>query len=134
MLTRIRIEVEAEDSAAEVVEALDKYEEAVQHVEAGRLRVERGIDALPLDWSKTNAERPGFFNAELGRTVTDEVIEKDKERSGYRGRRVVQLESRGVVGGLRSDHDHSECLGGGSFCVTQSSPGISFAAPDKAAA
>jgi len=107
MLTRIRIEVE-EATAAECVEALAKYEHAIQQQEARRYRELWPISAM-LDtqggeskvntpeeeyptpdhaWSVGINERD-FYNSQFGREVTDEVIEFDSSLPGYRGRRVV---------------------------------------------
>lgn len=113
MLTRIRIEVEGEDSAAATEEALAKYEHAIQVMEAqryGKVRmggcrgeepaVGDANDPTPLHvrneaqlspaWAAPVVER-GFYNDELGREVTDEVIEYDASIPGYKGRRVVQF-------------------------------------------
>jgi hypothetical protein len=104
MLTRFRIEVE-EQTVAEAVEALTKYEHALQCAEAGRYDAQWPVELTfdpgePLEaapskeaftcWDKPLAERE-WFNEELGREVTDEVIEFDPELPGYRGRRVVRL-------------------------------------------
>lgn len=114
MLTRIRIEVSGEDSAAATSEALSKYEHALQVIEAerhGTLRMghargekteifdgskgappEALVRAAQIapDWPTPVVDR-GFYNSELGREVTDEVIEYDPSLPGYKGRRVVQF-------------------------------------------
>lgn len=120
MLSRFRIEVEGCDSAEQVVEALNKYEHVLQVMEAQRLGVgrkgnARGEEAANLTegesvyeantrqmaapWGVPVVER-GFYNGELGREITDEVIEKDKDKPGYKGRRVVQLTHDDRTGGL----------------------------------
>jgi hypothetical protein len=114
MLTRIRIEVEGEDSAAATEQALTKYEHAIQVAEAQRYRqVRKGrclgegsageavdykeaaqvpdeLAQLAPVWSIPVLER-GFYADKLGRKVTDEVIEYDPGIPGYKGRRVVQF-------------------------------------------
>ena len=111
MLTRIRIEVEGEDSAAATEEALTKYEHVIQVMEANRFGLlrkgsARGEEALArpegqsayeanvlqthAGWGVRVDER-GFYNEVLGREVTDEVIEYDASLPGYKGRRVVQF-------------------------------------------
>lgn len=122
MLTRIRIEVEGEDSAAACEEALTKYEHAIQTAEYERYvaagREIKGTHTLPV-WSTPVVER-NFYNGQLGREVTDEVIEYDASIPGYKGRRVVcfrRIDTRSTAA--------REALASGS---------ISFAAPDKAAA
>lgn len=150
MLTRIRIEVEGEDSAAACEEALTKYEHVIQVMEANRhglLRKgnARGEEAAELaegqsvyeanilqahaGWGVRVDER-GFYNEALGREVTDEVIEFVPDHPGYRGRRVVQyrrIDTRSVRIGE---------AGTGSTALrgTHSSSSITFAAPEKAAA
>lgn len=91
MLTRIRIEVSDEDSAAATEAALTKYEEALHQVEGRRFGLPLSYEVLDLDWEKPTGERVGNFNEELGREVTDEVIEYDASLPGYKGRRVVQF-------------------------------------------
>lgn len=103
MLTRIRIEVEGCDSAQQVVDDLDKYEHSIQVTEAQRVRVAYdGKETLHADGWEVPTVKRDFFNEQLGREITDEVIEKDKERAGYKGRRVVQFECD-VVGGLKTE-------------------------------
>ena len=129
MLTRIRIEVEGEDSAAATEEALTKYEHAIQVAEAdryGALRMggclgeepaEHAEDGPPIHlaaaarcapaWKVPTVGR-GFYNEELGREVTDEVIEYDPSLPGYKGRRVVQfrrLDTRRPA----LDHHREDC-------------------------
>ena len=101
MLTRVRIEVE-EETAEACVEALMKYEHAIQQQEARRYR-----DTWPVEFSDKHANTPeeeyptpdqpwsddavprSFFNGQFGREITEEVIEYDSSLPGYRGRRVV---------------------------------------------
>lgn len=55
-----------------------------------------------IPWGHAPVKRD-FFNEQLGREVTDEVIEYDKALPGYRGRRVVQLrriDTRSGRGGI----------------------------------
>lgn len=85
MLTRVRIEVEGEESASAAEEALNKYEIAIQLKEAGRYELCHGGQSL--DW---DANPSRGFPRELGREITDEVIEYDPSYPGYKGRRVVQ--------------------------------------------
>ena len=116
MLTRVRIEVE-EDTAEGCVEALAKYEHAIQQQEARRYRdqwpISATLDTRPEgeshvnssedeystpdhDWSDPIAERD-FYNEQLGREIYEEVIEYDPGLPGYKGRRVVgfkRLDSR----------------------------------------
>ncbi len=84
MLTRIRIEVSDEDSAAATSEALDNYESAVIAAEAERYRVLAPGDDEPENLG-------AYVRQQLGREVTDEVIEYDASLPGYKGRRVVQF-------------------------------------------
>jgi hypothetical protein len=96
MLTRIRIEVTGEDSAAATEAALSKYEHALQVTEAQRHGIgyvvepgdERSPEFAKDGWKQPVAERD-FYNQQLGREVTDEVIEYDPSLPGYKGRRVV---------------------------------------------
>ena len=103
MLKRFRIEVE-EQSIAETVEALSKYEHALQCAEAGRYDAQWPVELVsgpgePLEagpskeaftyWDKPRDERE-WFDEELGREVTDEVVELI-EPGLYKGRRVVQF-------------------------------------------
>jgi len=86
------VSISDEDSAAATEAALTKYEHALQITEAQRF----GVGAQPIGapkrvtdgWQKAVAERD-FYNSELGREVTDEVIEYDASLPGYKGRRVV---------------------------------------------
>ncbi len=104
MLTRIRIEVEGADSAAACEAELTKYEHALQATEADRYASE--FPPAPVSgrfqrWSVPGVERD-FYNTELGRAVTDEVIEYDPSLPGYKGRRVVQfnrIDMRGMTYG-----------------------------------
>ena len=132
MLTRVRIEVE-EDTAEACVEALSKYEHAIQLQEVRRYR-----DTWPITVTAQSVHRPPypgeyadpqptavlepitgaseyptpdqtweaplnvrtFFNDELGREITEEVIEFDASLPGYRGRRVVaykRLDTRSLT-------------------------------------
>jgi hypothetical protein len=90
MLTRIRIEVEGEDSAAATEEALTKYEHALQVTEAQRHGIAYGDGGAQYaeHWKVPGVERD-HYNSQLGREVTDEVIEYDPSLPGYKGRRVV---------------------------------------------
>lgn len=89
MLTRFRIEVQGADSAAACEEELAKYEHALQVTEADRYGI-TDADGKFRTWG-ARAEERHFYNPDLGREVTDEVIEYDVGLPGYRGRRVVQL-------------------------------------------
>ncbi len=93
MLTRIRIEVEGEDSAAATEEALSKYEHVIHLTEMARhdhSKVDH--ENLPQSYSwQQPVDRRNFYGGELGREVTDEVIEYDASLPGYKGRRVVQF-------------------------------------------
>lgn len=90
MLTRIRIEVTDEESAAFTSQALDRYESAVCASEEMRFGRKLGQSAHEiLDWtSDLRFDSPDNF---LGREVTDEVIQYDPGIPGYKGRRVVQF-------------------------------------------
>ncbi len=91
MLKRMRIEVDGEDSAAACEAALTKYEHALQVVEARRYGLHRSSPSEEVgDWDREPVDRD-FFSWDLGREVTDEVIEYDPSVPGYRGRRVVQF-------------------------------------------
>lgn len=94
MLTRFRIEVEGGDSAAATEAELTKYEHALQWTEASRYRCHRddkeAKEPLP-GWHDADVTGRSFFNSELGREVTDEVIEYDPGLPAYRGRRVVRF-------------------------------------------
>jgi hypothetical protein len=120
MLTRIRIEVEGADSAAACEEELSKYEHAMQVTEAQRygigyeyIETEKGINQSsathrPWDFS---VETRDFYNSQLGREVTDEVIEYDASLPGYRGRRVVQfkrMDTRAYTYGRADQHEVGE--------------------------
>lgn len=93
MLKRIRIEVEGE-SAAGVLAELDKYEHALQAAEAERFGL--GLDHDPTDrpyerfenWGVSVHERH-YFNEQLGREVTDEVIAFEPDGPNWVGRRVA---------------------------------------------
>jgi hypothetical protein len=101
MLTRVRIEVE-EETAEKCVEALMKYEHALHQQETRRYRLLWPISAggehvnTPEEeyptpdhpWSDDAVPR-SFCNSQLGREITEEVIEYDQSLPGYRGRRVV---------------------------------------------
>ncbi len=143
MLTRIRIEVEGEDSAAAAEEALTKYEHSIQVAEYERRYVAagreiKGTHALPV-WNTPVVNRD-FYNERLGREVTDEVIEYDPSLPGYKGRRVVQYRridtrSRTFAGEPRKERCTCDGKSACSLCPEPAtSNGISFAAPDKAAA
>ena len=108
MLTRVRIEVE-EETAEACVESMAKYEHAIQQQEARRYRrwwpISATLDTRPggeshvntpedgyptpdHDWDDPLAERD-FYNEQLSREITEEVIEYDSSLPGYKGRRVV---------------------------------------------
>lgn len=116
MLTRVRIEVE-ESTAERCVEALWKYEHAIVQQEVRRFRdiwpitvtmseprsseepmqeiecvevTEAEYPTPDQPWSDS-VEKRHWFNNELGREVTEEVIEYDESLPGYRGRRVVRF-------------------------------------------
>lgn len=80
MLKRVRIEVEGEESAAACSMAFDRYEHALHVAEGDRFQI--GGRTTERDWAQD----------QLGREVTDEVIEFDPSVPGYRGRRVVRYE------------------------------------------
>jgi hypothetical protein len=121
MLTRIRIEVSGEDSAAATEEALTKYEHAIQTAEYERYvaagRELSGTHELPV-WNVPTVERD-FYNGQLGREVTDEVIEYDPSLPDYKGRRVVSFRRIDTRSAAARE--------------TLASSRIDFAAPDKAA-
>jgi len=98
MLTRIRIEVSDEDSAAATEQALDRYEAALHTQEAFRFGF---IAPEPWEWGKLRAADQKILASEdLGREVSDEVIEYDASLPGYKGRRVVcfrRLDTRGAA-------------------------------------
>lgn len=79
MLTRIRIEVE-EDTPEQCVRALWKYELALQQEEALRWDLQEGIPT-PAGYD---------FGGDLGRELTEEVIEYDESVPAYKARRVVR--------------------------------------------
>jgi hypothetical protein len=111
MLTRIRIEVSDEDSAAATTEALDRYERAVSESEAARF----GMEAATI--------RKDVLADRLGRDVTDEVIEYDASLPGYKGRRVVcfkRLDTRSE--NLKPPPKATECATSSS--VTVKGPGF----------
>lgn len=89
MLTRVRIEVSGEDSSAAVVAALNKYEHALQVVEADRYRL-GSHESLAPDWGTPVRDRD-YVHALLGQEVTQEVVEFDPSSPGYKGRRVVKF-------------------------------------------
>ena len=106
MLKRVRIEVEGEESAAATEMALTKYEHALQVVECQRfdvggmtetvhahnhpepIRTFRTDRPVFKGWNDTGRDYADF---ELGRQVTDEVIEFDPSLPGYKGRRIVKF-------------------------------------------
>lgn len=105
MLRRVRIEVE-EETAEACVEALWKYEHALVQQEVRRYRHLWPIvqtDAAPIledadvwetadqPWTDSVEER-SFANSELGRQISEEVIEYVEDLPGYVGRRVVRFE------------------------------------------
>ena len=103
MLKRIRLEVEGE-SAAGVLAELDKYEHALQAAEAERFGLGRDHDdsGRPYErfegWGVSVHER-NYFNEQLGREVTDEVISFDPDGPNWAGRRVAvyrRLDLRGA--------------------------------------
>ena len=115
MLTRIRIEVEGEDSAAACEEALSKYEHALQETEIDRFRSLNEVDVPKVPatrWSTPIAERD-FYNGYHGREVTDEVIEYDPSIPGYKGRRVVQFKRVDTRGYVRASEEAAKELGRG---------------------
>jgi hypothetical protein len=96
MLKKLRIEVE-ESTAEECVEALSRYEHAIQQQEAKRFQYLwppwADYDAVPIEdmpWKIGSAARQ-FYDEELGREVKEEVIEYDATAPGYKGRRVVEF-------------------------------------------
>ena len=114
MLTKVRIEVE-EQTVGEVVDALSKYEHAIQCAEAQRYEAQWPAEftADPLkpgesvrvgpsyfsNW-RTPMEERDFFNFELGAELVEEVIEYDSGIPAWKGRRVVaykRLDSRSEV-------------------------------------
>ena len=134
MLTRVRIEVE-EETAEACVEALWKYEHAIQIAEARRYvhlwpvtvtepgegRPDEPMEPIDAEeqygirehpWSDDNVPR-SFFNSELGREVAEEVIEYDESIPGYKGRRVVRF--------ARLDTRHSTFLSLDAFEQTANS-------------
>src|ERR1043166_1857310 len=93
MLKRIRIEVE-EATAEECVSALNKYEHLLQIAEADRYGFVEEFDILKFpEWGTSTNER-NFYNGQLSREITEEVIQyapKDTVPRGYHGRRVVRF-------------------------------------------
>lgn len=85
MLKRVRIEVEGEESAAATEMALTKYEHALQVVECQRFDVGGMTETVHAH------NHPEPIRIELGRQVTDEVIEFDPSLPGYKGRRIVKF-------------------------------------------
>jgi hypothetical protein len=116
MLTRIRIEVSDEESAATAEMTLDKYEAELMAFEAGR----RDLSFANMDWEDIDGLR-----ALLGREVTDEVIEFDSSLPGYKGRRVVQF---------RRIDTRSANLAPVESTEASSSTSLNFAVPGKTAA
>lgn len=95
MLRKVRIEVE-EDTPEACVEALSKYEHAIQQQEAKRYQYLWPADPDGHPAIEDNAWRIGvaarhFYNQELGREIKEEVIEFDPSLPGYRGRRIVEF-------------------------------------------
>lgn len=105
MLTKVRIEVE-EQTVAETVEALAKYEHAIVCAEAQRYEAQwpREFVADPLrpeehdartdpssysNWNMPFEERE-FFAMELGRELMEQVIEYDPGLPGWKGRVVFR--------------------------------------------
>jgi hypothetical protein len=88
MLKRVRIEVEA-GSPDEAVCDLTKYEHALQAAEAERYGLGRVAGDTFRNWGISVGQRE-FYNEELGREITEEVIEYDAGGPSYLGRRVVQ--------------------------------------------
>lgn len=85
MLTRIRIEVSDEDSAAATSQALDRYETALMDAEAARFELD-GTDET-VTGPNGHPQFAESHDVALGREVTDEVIEYDRKAGTYRGRR-----------------------------------------------
>lgn len=91
MLRKIRIEVE-EATPEACVEALNKYEHAIQQQEAKRyhhlwpIDEEDHIEDVP--WSYGVAARR-YYHSLLGREILEEVIEYDASGPYYKGRRIV---------------------------------------------
>lgn len=91
MLKKIRIEVE-EPTPEACVEALNKYEHAVQQQEAKRFHhlwpidEEEHIEDVP--WSFGVSARR-YYNDLLSREIEEEVIEYDSGGPSYLGRRVI---------------------------------------------
>lgn len=124
MLTRIRIEVSDEDSAAAVTEELDRYERAITASEETRYGRKLGQSAHEIldRTSPLRLDSPDDF---LGREITDEVIEYDPSLPGYKGRRVVQfkrLDTRSET--LRSSQGTE---GVGTSSVTIKGPSLNIA-------
>lgn len=92
MLRKVRIEVE-EPTPEACVDALNKYEHAIQQQEAKRFHhlwpidEEDHIEDVP--WSYGVSARR-FYNELLGREIVEEVIEYDSGGPYYKGRRVVR--------------------------------------------
>jgi hypothetical protein len=93
MLRKVRIEVE-EHSAEACVEALNKYEHAIQQQEAKRYQHLWPVDEEghpPIEdvpWKFGVAARR-YYDDLLGREIREEVIEFDPLLPGYRGRRIA---------------------------------------------
>ena len=94
MLRKVRIEVE-EPTPTACVEALDKYEHAIQQQEAKRFHhlwpidEEDHIEDVP--WTYGVAARR-FYNDLLSREIVEEIIEFDSGGPHYKGRRVVRYD------------------------------------------
>lgn len=116
MLSRIRIEVSDEETAAACEEGLDAYEGSIQRLEAKRF----GFAVQYVDGGDWHDSETTDYGDKLGREVTDEVLEYDPSIPGYKGRRVVQFRRLDTRSSHIADPEHSECLGGGRFCVTES--------------
>lgn len=116
MLTRIRIEVSDEDSAAATEATLDKYEGELMAFEAGRF----DLSFANCDWKDIDGLREL-----LGREVTDEVIEYDASLPGYKGRRVVQFTRLNREPKAAPRPESTEAATEGSCVVTgKGTPGI----------
>lgn len=95
MLKKLRIEVE-EASAEECVEALSRYEHAIQQQEAKRFQylwpAQTDYEIVPIEdlpWKIGSAARR-YYGEELGREVREEVIEYDTTIPSYKGRRIIE--------------------------------------------
>ena len=94
MLRRVRIEVE-EPTAEACVEALNKYEHAIQQQEAKRYHhlwpIDESDHIEDVPWSYGVAARR-FYNDLLGREIVEEVIEFDAGGPYYHGQRDVRYD------------------------------------------